>query len=74
MASKQCVCSLGYTEVSGACVSLQDLGCQDSSGMVVDSHYWGVHPFCSAWGNSSRHGDSTGKAAAALVFMTTFSS
>ena len=28
---------------------------------VVDEHFWGVHPYCSAWGNSSILGNSPKK-------------
>ena len=28
---------------------------------ITDSSYWGVHPYCTAWGNSTVFGDKTGK-------------
>jgi len=60
--TKKCVCNLGYIEKSGTCVSMKSLNCSETtSSKVIDSSYWGVHPYCSAWGNSSVFGDKNSK-------------
>jgi hypothetical protein len=64
LSTKKCVCNLGYIEESGTCMSMKSLNCTDTkSSKIIDSSYWGVHPYCSAWGNSTVFGDETGKLA-----------
>jgi len=62
LSTKKCVCNLGFIEKSGSCVSMKSLNCTETnSTKITDSSYWGVHPYCTAWGNSTVFGDKTGK-------------
>jgi len=60
--TKKCVCNIGYIEQSGDCVHIKTLNCtKTTSSQVEDTSDWGVHPYCSAWGHSTEHGDKNGK-------------
>jgi len=59
---KKCVCQLGSVESQGKCVTLKSLNCSDTVQItkIIDNQHWGVTPYCSAWGNSTLHGDKNG--------------
>jgi len=62
LSTSKCVCNLGYIEKSGTCVSMKNLNCTETtSSKVIDSAYWGVQPYCSAWGNNTAFGDENAK-------------
>jgi len=61
--NKECVCALGYIEKSSECVALKSLNCTETfnSSKIVDTSFWGVQPFCVAWGNNTVFGGANGK-------------